>query len=302
MASAPPMQKPTMPTRSPAVRSLAASHFPAPSMSRAASARSSAMSSLPASSGSLVCLPWYRSGARATNPSAAKRSHRSRMCSFIPQYSWMTTTPGPRPLGGVARYPPHVCPLLGNSTVSPIAYSFTACGSVGSRGAPRPRARTPGSCRRMLAGVRLDELLSNVRGHFLVARECHRIPAASLGHRAQLDRERVHLRLGHVRVDLGSTVTERVHATNAPALRVEQPHDVAGEALGDGDLDVHDRLEDHRGGLLHRFAHGHRPRDLKCDVLAVDAVGRAVDQAHLDVDDGIPGHRSLLHGLADALL
>src|SRR2546421_12229530 len=38
-----------------------------------------------------------------------------------PHHSWMTTTPGPAPSFAVARYPPAVSPLLGNSTFSPMA-------------------------------------------------------------------------------------------------------------------------------------------------------------------------------------
>ena len=42
-------------------------------------------------------------GARATKPSAAKRSVMSAMCDVRPHHSWMTMTPAPRPDGGVAR-------------------------------------------------------------------------------------------------------------------------------------------------------------------------------------------------------
>ena len=58
------------------------------------------MTSLPASSGSVVSLPRYRSGATATNPWAASRSATLRMWGTSPHHSWMTTTPGPLPDGG----------------------------------------------------------------------------------------------------------------------------------------------------------------------------------------------------------
>ena len=59
------------------------------------------------------------SGASALNPSAAKRSQTFLMCWTRPHHSWMTITPGPLPLGGVARYPSLVVPLVGNFTVVP---------------------------------------------------------------------------------------------------------------------------------------------------------------------------------------
>ena len=121
-------------------------------------------------------------------------------------------------------------------------------------------------------------------------------------HGPQLDGECVHLGLGELRRDLGPAVTERIHATDATSLGVEQTHHVARVALWNGDAHIHNRLEQHGIGLLHRLAHGHGPRDLKRDVLAVDRVRRAVHQAHLHVHDRVAADRSLLDGLPDALL
>ena len=88
------MQKPTTPILPP-VRS--ASRSTAPLMSFAACSMLSAIISLPAPSGSVAAWPWYRSGASAVNPAAAKRSTRSLMCGTRPHHSWMTSTPGPDP-------------------------------------------------------------------------------------------------------------------------------------------------------------------------------------------------------------
>src|SRR4029077_10207290 len=68
------------------------------------------------------------------------------------------------------------------------------------------------------------------------------------------------------------------------------------------DDDAAHRLEDHRPRVDHGLAHRHAAGDLEGDVLAVDGVGRAVDEAHLDVDDRVPRHRALFAGLTHALL
>ena len=94
-ASPPPTQKPTTPTPWPVVSGMASRASTAAAMSLAACSSCISMTSLPASSGSVVSLPRYRSGATATNPWAANRSATSRMWGTSPHHSWMTTTPGP---------------------------------------------------------------------------------------------------------------------------------------------------------------------------------------------------------------
>ena len=95
------MQNPVTPTRSPPARSDTSST--APDMSLPAWSRFIAIISFPASSGSVVDSPRYRSGARATKPSAAKRSHTSSMWGTRPHHSWMTTRGSPPPADGTAR-------------------------------------------------------------------------------------------------------------------------------------------------------------------------------------------------------
>ena len=91
------MQNPITPTPLELTASEASRKSIAPRMSLAACSRLSAIISLPASSGSVVVAPRYRSGARAENPAAAKRSTTSRMWGTSPHHSWMTMTPGPVP-------------------------------------------------------------------------------------------------------------------------------------------------------------------------------------------------------------
>src|SRR5438445_13484837 len=69
--------------------------------------------------------PWYRTGERATKPSAPRRSHTRLICGTRPHHSCITMTPGPAPLGGVTKCPEAVEPLHGNSTVSPMLADHT---------------------------------------------------------------------------------------------------------------------------------------------------------------------------------
>ena len=71
----------------------------------AARSASMAASSASASSGVSAVRPACRSGARATNPSSASRSHTSRKNGVSPHQACSTSTPGPVPLSGTARYP-----------------------------------------------------------------------------------------------------------------------------------------------------------------------------------------------------
>ena len=95
------MQKPTAPSF--ALDECPARNLSAPRRSFSAWPTLSAMKSLPAVSGSSAVLPWYRSGASAEKPSAANRSQTFLLWPTRPHHSWMTSTPGPLPDGGVAR-------------------------------------------------------------------------------------------------------------------------------------------------------------------------------------------------------
>ncbi len=86
-ASWPPMQNPTTPSREADTSGRAARNFAAPARSFSARSMLRAMKSFPASSGSPVVVPWYRSGANAENPSAAKRSHTFLMWATSPHHS-----------------------------------------------------------------------------------------------------------------------------------------------------------------------------------------------------------------------
>src|SRR6266571_805166 len=113
----------------------------APLRSRSACEMFNAMKSLLAASGSLAVLPWYMSGASAVNPSAAKRSQTFLMCPTRPHHSWSTSTPGPLPEAGVARYPAVLLPFDANSTIVPAMLKPLLVRAAGRRGAGAPAGR-----------------------------------------------------------------------------------------------------------------------------------------------------------------
>ena len=57
-------------------------------------------SSASASVGVSAVRPSKRSGARATNPASASRSHTPRKNGVSPHQEWSTSTPGPSPESG----------------------------------------------------------------------------------------------------------------------------------------------------------------------------------------------------------
>src|SRR5205823_5217245 len=77
---------------------------------------------------------------------------------------------------------------------------------------------------------------------------------------------------------------------------------VADGVLGEADRDQHDRLEQHRPGLLHRLLHRDRAGDLERHLGGVDRVIGAVVDADADVLDRIAGHDAFVHSLDYALL
>src|SRR4029453_15286991 len=121
---------------------MASRAAPAAAMSLAACSSCSSITSLPASSGSVVSFPRYRSGATATNPWAARRSATSRMWGTRPLHSWMTTAPGPLREGGREIYAGTASPLTGISVIEPAmswpSWIVLAPGD-GLILAPRPR-------------------------------------------------------------------------------------------------------------------------------------------------------------------
>ena len=93
-----------------------------------------------------------------------------------------------------------------------------------------------------------------------------------------------------------------LHAGDLSALGVQVSHDVAGEGVGNDDLQVHDGFEkddaDRRGGVLQCLRCGHLERD----VGGVDGVELPVVERHLHVHHRVAGQGPLRHRLDEALL
>ena len=110
-----------------------------------------------------------------------------------------------------------------------------------------------------------------------------------------------HLAQRHLGADhLG--VATVLHALDLAAARGEVAHDVAHVLLGRLDLDLLDRLEKNRVGLLEGVLDGHGAGDLEGGLGGVDLVVGAVDELDLDVDDRVAGDDAALERLLDALV
>src|SRR5690348_1706108 len=147
----------------------------------------------------------------------------------------------------------------------------------------------------------LDDRFGDVGRRFGVMIEFHREGRTALAHRTQRSRVPEHLAQRHHRVD-GLARRRVVLALQDAAPARQIAHHVAHVILGRHYFDLHDRLEQHRVGLVEAFLEAHRAGDLERHFRRVDFVVRTVDQAHLDVDDREPGHHAVGDGFLDALV
>src|ERR1035437_7358382 len=98
----------------------------------------------------------------------------------------------------------------------------------------------------------LNELGRQVGGDLGVVRQLHRVTGATLGHRPQVRGIAEHLGQGYPRLD-HLRGRARFHCLDVATTTIDVADDVTEELLGHGDLDLHQRLEDHRRGLVNRF-------------------------------------------------
>ena len=143
------------------------------------------------------------------------------------------------------------------------------------------------------------ELGRQIGGDLGVVGQLHRVAGPALGHRPQVGGVAEHLRQRDSRPD-DLRGAARLHRLDVAAASVEVADDVAEELLRHGDLDPHERLEDHRRGLGGGFLEGHRGGDAERHLARVDLVEGPVEERHLDVDHRVPGVRARLERLADA--
>src|ERR1700722_7660667 len=108
----------------------------------------------------------------------------------------------------------------------------------------------------------LNDLLLQLPRHRVVVMHLHIEAAAALRHRGQVDAVSPHL--GHGHFGLHDSVPCLVfHALDAPAPAVQIAHDRARKIIRYSDLDGHDRLQNRRLRLFHRFAERNAPSHLE---------------------------------------
>src|SRR5262249_26473841 len=94
----------------------------------------------------------------------------------------------------------------------------------------------------------------------------------------------------------------RLRACDLAALGVEVGHDITQIAVRHPDIDLDDRLQQHRAGLHGRLSNCKRAGDLEGYVRRVDGVVLAVHQADLHGHHRIAGDHPPAHGVDASLL
>src|SRR5690606_31809958 len=97
----------------------------------------------------------------------------------------------------------------------------------------------------------------------------------------------------------GRRVVGPLQETAAPA---QVAHDITHVIFRGHHLDLHDRLQQDRIGLVETVLETHRTGDLEGHLVGVDFVVRTVNQTNLDVDHRVSCHRSTGHRFANALV
>src|SRR3546814_1784086 len=110
----------------------------------------------------------------------------------------------------------------------------------------------------------LCDRLGDVRRRFRVVVELHRERGAALRHRAQRGRVAEHLAQRQLRIDDLARRTV-VLALQDAATTADVAHHVTEIVFGGDDLDLHDRLEQDRAGLVEAFLEAHRAGDLRSE-------------------------------------
>ena len=91
-------------------------------------------------------------------------------------------------------------------------------------------------------------------------------------------------------------------AIDLAAAAVEIAHDVALVLVRGDVLDLHDRLEEDRLGLLEAVLDREDGRHLEGEFVGIDVVVAAVDDVDFDIDDRVAADDAVEDGFLDALL
>src|SRR3954452_19453343 len=149
-----------------------------------------------------------------------------------------------------------------------------------------------------LRALGVDDLARDRLGHVFVTVELHRERGPTLAHRAQVGGVSEHLGERDTGLDLLAAL-DLLEVLDAAATGAEVPHHVAEVVVWRLHLDGHHRLEQLRLRALQRLLERHGAGDLEGALARVDLVVGALDELHLDVDDGIAGEDARVHRLLD---
>ncbi len=91
----------------------------------------------------------------------------------------------------------------------------------------------------------------------------------------------------------------RIHSGYPSPLGIKTSHHIASECIGHGDLDGHDRLQEHWLRLRNTFSEGMRASDLEGDFRRINRVICAIVESNLQVHNRALGKTPLLNSFND---
>ena len=155
-----------------------------------------------------------------------------------------------------------------------------------------------GSLKDLLRRLGAANLLLNGLRNRLIVLRLHGVHATALRTGTQRGGVTKHLGERNQRVDLfGRAVV--IHAFDAAAAAVQVADNVAHVLFRNRNVNLHDRLKQHRIGLGDSSLESHRTGDLKRDFRGVNIVVRTVVYGNVEVNDFVATQRAVLGSLAD---
>ena len=155
-----------------------------------------------------------------------------------------------------------------------------------------------GSLKDLLRRLGAAHLLLNGLRNRLIVLRLHGVHAAALRAGTQRGGVTKHLGERNQRVNLfGRAVV--IHAFDAATAAVQVADNVAHVLFRNRNVNLHDRLKQHRIGLGDSSLESHRTGDLKRDFRGVNIVVRTVVHGNVEVNDFVATQRAVLGSLAD---